>query len=72
MGSEGTPEIVMKDEFGYFYVTFHGYKDNSMSMFDSMLCSGDAPSAAAQVGPVSNEISTRCCKVTGLCELGRG
>ena len=23
-GSEGTPEIVMKDYEGYFYVTFHG------------------------------------------------
>lgn len=25
MGSEGTPEIVMKDESGYFFVTFHGW-----------------------------------------------
>lgn len=25
MGSEGTPEIVMKDSDGYYYVTFHGW-----------------------------------------------
>jgi hypothetical protein len=25
MGSEGTPEIVLKDEFGYYFVTFHGF-----------------------------------------------
>jgi hypothetical protein len=24
MGSEGTPEIVLKDPFGYYFVTFHG------------------------------------------------